>query len=175
MSPRGAAPNGPPPASGPSPVRAFVLRFVLAFVVLEALVLLVLQHGPWFAPYAEWNARLTAALLGPLLDDARAVGGSLVAPSFSISIRPGCDAYEASAVLVAGIVAFPAPLGRKWIGALVGVACLLAVNLLRLAALLWTGVHHPDLFEAMHLEILPIGIVAVSLGLLVGWALWARS
>ena len=156
-------------------MRAFVLRFVLVFAVLETLVLLVLQHGAWFEPYAVWNARLTALLLAPLLDGTQALGDSLIAPGFSITIRPGCDAYEACAVLVAGIVAFPAPAGRKWVGVLFGVACLLVVNLLRLAALLWTGVHHPDLFEAMHLEILPVLLVAVSLGLLIAWALWARA
>ena len=172
---RGHLPAGESPTPRATPVRAFVLRFVGVVAVLEAIVLLVLQHDPVFEPYAVWNARLTAVLLGPLLDGAQAMGGSLFAPGFSISIRPGCDAYEACAVLVAGIVAFPAPAGRKWVGVLVGVACLLVVNLLRLAALLWTGVHHPDLFEAMHLEILPVLLVAVSLGLLIGWALWARA
>lgn len=155
-------------------VRAFVLRFVLVFALLEALVYLVLWQAQVFAPYAELNARLTAALLRPFLEGTQAQGGYLMAPAFGIQVRPGCDSYQASAVLLAGIVAFPAPLARKLIGAALGAGCLQVLNLLRLAALLWTGVHHATLFERMHLEILPALFVGAALFLLFSWALWAR-
>src|SRR5262245_44418894 len=85
----------------PLPVRTFVLRFVLFFVALEALVRLALWYRPIFAPYAEVNARLTALLVAPFLDGAQATGAYLSAPGFSILVRPGCDAYQASAVLIA--------------------------------------------------------------------------
>lgn len=163
------------PPTGARLARTFVLRFVLAFAVLEAFVLLVLYHSPWFAPYAAANAQLSAWLLGPFLEGVRATEGYLIAPTFSLSVRPGCDSYQASAVLLAGIVAFPAPAARKWIGGLVGVTCLQLLNLFRLAVLLWTGVHHRVHFDLMHLEILPVVFVAVALGLLFGWALWARK
>jgi len=151
------------------------LRFVLAFALLEALVYLVLWYAPFFEPYAALNARLTAALLRPFLEGAQAHDGYLMAPAFSLQVRPGCDSYQASAVLFAGIVAFPASLARKLIGAAVGATCLLILNLLRLAALLWTGVHHGALFERMHLEILPAVFVGVALFLLLAWTLWARG
>ena len=167
--------SSPPPHDRPVSLRGFVLRFALAFVVLEALVYLVLWYAPFFAPYAEWNARMTAALLHPFLDGTRAEGGYLMAPTFSLQVRPGCDSYQAIAVLLAGIVAFPATLGRKLLGAGLGIAALLALNLLRLAALLWTGVYHGNLFQRMHLEILPALFVGAALCLLLAWASWARS
>ncbi len=151
-----------------------MLRFALAFALLETLVYLVLWHAPFFEPYAALNARLTAALLRPFLEGVQAQGGYLMAPTFSLQVRPGCDSYQASVVLLAGIIAFPAPLARKLIGAALGVACLLVLNLLRLAALLWTGIHHGALFARMHLEILPAVFVAAALFLLLSWALWAR-
>lgn len=166
---RDAAPRNP------FPVRTFVLRFVLVFVALEAFVRVALWYQPWFAPYAELNARLTAFLLQPFLDEASASGAFLTAPGFSILVRPGCDAYQASAVLLAGITAFPAPRARKFYGALAGVAALLFLNLLRLAALLWTGIHHREHFELMHIEVLPALFVGVSLVLLLGWAVWAQE
>jgi exosortase/archaeosortase family protein len=156
-------------------VRTFVLRFAMAFLLLEAFVYFVLWHARWFTPYAEVNAYLTAVLLGPFLEGARASGEHLVSPTFSILVRPGCDSYQASAVLLAGIAAFPAALGRKLLGALVGVGCLMLLNLARLGALLWTGVHHRERFELMHLEVLPAVFVGASLLLLLGWALWARE
>lgn len=172
-----AQPTPPLTPAGISPgasVRAFLLRFALVFAALEALVLLVLWRERWFEPYAAWNARLTAWLLGPFVEGARAVGAVLVSPTYSIHVRPGCDAYQASVVLLAGVVAIPAARGRKWLGAGLGLACLLALNPLRLAALLWTGVHHPEHFERMHFEILPALYVAAALALWLGWALWAR-
>lgn len=165
----------PRQAAGRLSVRAFVLRFALAFALLEALVYLVLWSGPFFDPYAALNARWTAALLRPFLEGVQAQGGYLISPAFSLQVRPGCDSYQASAVLFAGIVAFPAPLARKLIGAAVGGACLLILNLLRLAALLWTGIHHGAQFERMHLEILPAVFVGAALFLLLSWAMWARA
>ena len=156
-------------------VRAFVLRFVLAFALLEGLVYLVLWYAPFFEPYAALNARLTAVLLRPFLEGTQALGGYLTTPTFGFQVRPGCDSYQATAVLFAGIVAFPAALARKLIGAAVGAVCLLVLNLLRLAALLWTGVHHGALFDRMHLEILPAVFVGTALFLLLTWAVWARG
>jgi exosortase/archaeosortase family protein len=164
-------------AGAPSPpvsVRTFVLRFVVVFALLEALVYLVLWKERWFAPYAAFNARAVAALLAPFLEGTRAAGGYLSHPSFNLQVRPGCDAYQASAVLLAGVVAFPARPGRKWIGAGVGLAMLSILNLFRIAILLWTGIHHPAQFETMHLEVLPLVFVASALAMLLGWALWAR-
>ncbi len=163
----GAAPRSPE-------LRAFALRFALGFLVLEAFVYLVLWHPSWFVPYAEWNARLAAGLMAPFFEVLEAKGAYLVTPSYSIHVRPGCDGYQASAVLLAGVLAFPARRAHKWIGALVGVASLLALNLLRIAALLWTGVHHPQHFKLIHLQVLPGVFVAAALFLLFSWALWAR-
>lgn len=163
-----------PREDGPPSVRRFVLSFCLAFLVLEAVVLLVLWEARWFDPYAVWNARVTALCLRPFLEGVQAIDGVLTAPGFSIQVRPGCDGYQASAVLLAGVLAFPASRARKWQGALLGTALLLALNPLRLGALLWTGVHHPGSFDLMHLEVLPALYVLAALVTLFAWILWAR-
>jgi exosortase/archaeosortase family protein len=151
-----------------------VLRFALAFAVLEGFVYIVLWHASLFEAYAGLNVRLTAALLRPFLAGTEATGPYLIAPAFSMQVRPGCDSFQASAVLFAGIFAFPAPLARKLAGAVIGGVALLVLNLLRLAVLLWTGVHHGALFQRMHLEVLPAVFVVAALFLLLAWALWAR-
>lgn len=165
----------PPQPSEASPsVRTFVLRFCSILVLLEALIFFVLWQEAVFRPYAAWNATLTALCLGPFLDGVQATGNVISAPGFSISVRAGCDAYQAIAVFLAGVVAFPAPRSRKLWGALAGVVVLLALNLARLGALLWTGIHHPASFDLMHLEILPALYVAGALASLLGWIVWAR-
>jgi exosortase/archaeosortase family protein len=167
--------SGPKNAhQGRPSVRAFVLRFLVAFAVLETLTYLVLWRNEWFAPYAAANAHATAWLLGPFEEGVQASGPLLISPAFSIQVRPGCDAYQAGAVLLSGILAFPAPAMVKLVGATLGLASLQVLNVLRLATLLWTGIHHRAQFERMHIEILPLVFVAASLALLLGWALWAR-
>jgi exosortase/archaeosortase family protein len=112
--------------------------------------------------------------MSPILEGAHAAGSYLSTSRFSILVRPGCDAYQASAVLLAGVAAFPARTRHKLIGAAVGTAALMVLNFLRLGALLWTGENHPEQFERMHIQVLPIVFVAAALGLLLSWALWAR-
>jgi exosortase/archaeosortase family protein len=169
-------PGKPPSPPRPSvSVRAFVLRFLLGFALLEGLVYALLWHPTWFEPYAVLNARLTALLAAPFVEDLQALGSSLVAPAFSILVRPGCDGYQASAVLLAGVAAFPAPRARKWIGAALGVGLLLALNPVRLGVLVWAGVHRPELFDLLHVEVLPALFVAAALAIMLAWALWARK
>ncbi len=155
-------------------MRGFVAKFLLVFTALELLICLLLWRDSWFAPYAAVNARLSAALLAPWIEGVQSLHGYLIAPTFSINVRPGCDAYQASAVLLAGIAAFPAPLVRKIAGAAAGIGVLLVLNLFRLGAILWTGIHRPGLFDTMHLEVLPAGLFFMALGLFLVWALWVK-
>ena len=101
--------------------------------------------------------------------------GYLLAPGFTINIRPGCDAYQSSAVLLAGIAAFPAPRGRKLVGAALGTTVLLGLNVLRLALILVTGLRRKELFDTMHLEVMPAVLLFAALALWLGWMLWVRS
>lgn len=154
--------------------RAFLLRFALAFGLLEAVVYGLLWREAWFAPYARWNAAWTAGLLGPWIEGLRASESFLMLPGGSIVVKPGCDAYQASAVLLAGILAFPASWRQRLLGAIAGVAVLSFLNLLRLGAILLVLVHRPELFDRMHVEVLPGVFVLAALGLWLGWILWVR-
>ncbi len=152
-----------------------MLRFALFFLIFEAAIFLVLWREPIFRPYAGFNAKLAAAVLSPFVDGTTAQSGFLSAPGFAIQVRPGCDAYQASAVLLAGIAAFPASARKKLAGALVGVAALCLLNVVRLAAILLTGIHRPALFDAMHLEIMPGVFMVSALVLWLAWAQWTRA
>jgi exosortase/archaeosortase family protein len=170
-APANATPPAAPPAVSP---RAFLLRFALAFAVLEALVYGLLWRDGWFAPYARWNAAGTAWLFGPFVEGLRATESYLMMPAGSVVVKPGCDAYQASAVLLAGIVAFPAHARQRVVGAVAGVAILSLLNLVRLGAILLVLVHRPELFDRMHVEILPGLFVLAALALWLGWILWVR-
>lgn len=153
----------------------FVLRFALAFALLEGLVYFVLYRDTWFEPYAALNARVCAWVLAPFVEGVRASGAYLHASTFALDIRPGCDSYQSSAVLLAGIAAFPAPLRRKLVGVAAGVTILLLLNFARLGTMLLVCVRWPKAFDTLHLEVMPAILLFAALSLWLAWALWARA
>lgn len=177
MSPRTpSTPSRSPTEPAPPSVspRTFLLRFALAFAILEGLVYGLLWREAWFAPYARWNAAGTAWLFGPWVEGLRASASYLMLEGASIVVKPGCDAYQASAVLLAGIVAFPATARQRLLGAALGLVVLSGLNLLRLGTILLVLQHRPELFDRMHVEVLPGVFVLTALGLWLGWILWVR-
>jgi len=173
-----ATPDAAPPRARSAwkdrPVLVFLLRFALGFAVLETLVYLVLWRDALFAPYARFSAQLAALAFRPWVAGLQTLDSALVSAQFSIQVRPGCDSYQASAVLLAGIAAFPAPLGRKVVGALLGVSVLFVLNVARLGTILLVGIHRRELFDRMHLEILPGVFLFAALGLWLAWTSWVR-
>jgi exosortase/archaeosortase family protein len=175
---KGKKPSVPPPAVGTS-VRRFLITFALVFGGLMALTYQVLYWAPIFDPFATFNARLCTLILGPFFESVSAEGlflsarWSLLDPQeFKIAIRPGCDSFQASAVLLAGISAFPATWKERLIGAVVGLVFLFLLNLARLCLMLLVGLRHPSLFDTFHLEIMPVVFVASALA---AWILWAMK
>jgi exosortase H (IPTLxxWG-CTERM-specific) len=154
------------------------LRFVLGFLVLCVGALYVVGATPWiertfFPWYLELNAAASALILDVLQEDAANDGTILRTPRFQIDIRRGCDAIAPSVIFGAALLAFPAPWRRKLIGLFAGVALLAVLNLLRIITLYYTGVHFPNAFQAMHLDVWQPIFIVLALLLWVIWALWA--
>ena len=60
----------------------------------------------------------------------------------------------------------------RFSGVLVGVLGLFALNQLRIVSLYFAGIHTPDLFEMLHLEVWQMLFIAASVGLWLAWAAW---
>lgn len=89
--------------------------------------------GPWTALVAEVSSAVIRAFDG----DARALANMLYSSrtGFAMTIEAGCNGVEAMLVLLAGIVAYPAPPRLKLIGLAIGVAAIQALNLVRIVSL----------------------------------------
>ena len=99
-----------------------MLRFFVLFIIIQAL-LFGLELTPWAqAHFVEpWTGTLAAisTWLVTVFDPSVMAVGKIMRSTtngFAVSIEAGCNGVEATIVLVAAILAFPAPWRHKVIG-----------------------------------------------------------
>ena len=168
--------DGPPDAPTwwqlNKPVVTFIGTFALIFFLLYSLTWNRFVEDNVFQPYLALNTTVSAKLIGLLGTEIDVWGDTILAgPDWSIEVRRGCDAVEPSALYIAAVVAFPAAIGAKLVGVIVGVGFLALVNLGRIVSLFYIRRHWPDLFDMMHLEIWQVAFIVLAL---VTFLLWAR-
>jgi exosortase H (IPTLxxWG-CTERM-specific) len=150
--------------------------FFVGLVALQIILFYVLYRNPWveqaiFTPLVNFYALVSGMFLS-LIGYATEVSGDLIYSSqFSVSIKKGCDAAEPMAIFIAGIVAFPALIKKKFVGLGIGLFILFLLNVVRIATLYITGIHYPDFFESMHLAVWQVAFIFVAILL---WFLWLK-
>jgi exosortase H (IPTLxxWG-CTERM-specific) len=165
-----------PVASSPS--RWVALRFLLGFAALSILGIAALLIEPidtgLIQPFSHDLAAASALAINLFGGDAAAHGAilSLVKAGGGVEIANGCNAIEASILLAAAILAFPAPIGRRAVGALVGVLMLQTVNLLRIISLLYLNRYAPSWFDFFHLYLWDALIMLDGLLIFLVWHRW---
>jgi exosortase/archaeosortase family protein len=141
-------------------------------VAAMSLVVLLAPRRPVeaLAPFDRLTAAATAAVLrGFGTPVVRSEGVLRHAGGFSYEIYYRCTGLLGAGFLAAVILASPAPARRRWIGAGVGIAVVLAVNLVRLVSLFLIGVRAPAFFHFAHVYAWEGVLVAVVAGF---WAVW---
>ncbi len=161
--------------------RRHVLRFLLVYglflAVFNAVFYLWLSEGDIFDAYMGLNAKCSAFVLTVFGDDATASGMLLVSPRYSLDIKRGCDAIQASAFFVFAVLLAPVSVSRmgRVVPAIVGTLFLLAMNLFRIVSLYYTGVHYPSAFEMMHVDVWQGVFILMPVILWVIWSAWAMG
>jgi exosortase H (IPTLxxWG-CTERM-specific) len=155
-----------------------MIRFFILFLVLQA-GLFGLELTPWAQEWfvAPWTGRLAAISAGivKIFDaDVLAQGKVLqsVSNGFAVSIEAGCNGVEATIVLVAAILAFPASWKRKLIGLVAGVVAVQGLNIIRVISLFYLGQWNFHAFEWAHLYVWQ---ALIMLDVMVVWLLWVRT
>jgi len=154
-----------------------MLRFFLSFVLLLA-VLFGLELTPWIQDWfvIPWtNALASISTWIVTLFDGNVVATGKVMRSnsngFAVSIEAGCNGVEATLVLLAAMLAFPAPWRHKAIGLVIGVLAVQLLNILRVISLFYLGQWNYDVFEWAHLYVWQ---ALIMLDVLVVWLIWVR-
>jgi exosortase H (IPTLxxWG-CTERM-specific) len=154
-----------------------MLRYILIFVAV-LVGLFALELMPWgqywlVQPFTEAIAKLSGLLLQLFDQDVNAQGIVLFdsRSGFSVSIEAGCNGVEATIVLVAAMMAFPAGWRMKLLGIVIGFLAIQFMNLLRIISLYYLGQWNMQAFEWAHLYIWQSLII---LDVLVVFLIWLR-
>jgi exosortase H (IPTLxxWG-CTERM-specific) len=153
-------------------------RFLIAFVALLGLSF-GLELTPWaqawlVTPWTDTVARASGALMR-VFDASITTSGKVIGSktgAFSVSIEAGCNGVEATIVLVAAILAFPAPWKHKLAGLAAGILAVQGLNILRVISLFYLGQWDFRVFEWAHLYVWQ---ALIMLDVLVVWLVWVRT
>lgn len=138
-------------------MQRFIGLFLLFLVVLFSLEMLnpVQQH--LIMPFTELLAHLSAILITPFDPSVIAQGKVLRFndTGFAVSIEAGCNGVEATIVLIAAVLAFPARLKTKLTAIALGFLAVQGINVIRIISLFYLGNWNLEIFHWIHLYLWP--------------------
>ena len=135
----------------------FVTIFVLVLISLFTLEMLVPVQEHVIVPFTAMLAKISAAIILPFDSSVIAYGTVLQFKDsgFAVSIEAGCNGVEATIVLVAAVIAFPATWAARLSAIGLGFLAIQAMNLARIISLFYLGDWNMDFFEWIHLYLWP--------------------
>jgi exosortase H (IPTLxxWG-CTERM-specific) len=154
-------------------MRRFAILFVVILLASFAFELTPPGQAivvPWTGLVADSSAGLIRAFDGDAISEGKVLRSQKT--GFAVSIEAGCNGVEAMLVLLAGILAFPAPWKMKLIGLGIGVVAIQALNLVRIVSLFYLGQWNQQWFEWAHLYVWQ---ALIMLDALIVWLLWTRA
>lgn len=145
------------------------VRFVLSYALIAGAAFTLYAfpfelfgaQRDWLAGYLRGYARLAGGVLG-LFDSSVQVSGARIDGRYPLEIVRNCDAIEVNILFASAVLAFPAPFARRGPVLVVGLALLVALNVARICALYFVGVHYPGWFRVAHEEVLPLVLIAAT-------------
>jgi len=154
-----------------------VLRFFLIFLLIQAVLFTAeltppVQHAI-VIPFTESIASLSAWLV-QLFDDGVIAYSNVIRDQqsgFAVAIEAGCNGVEATIMLIAAMLAMPAPWKHKLIGIGAGFLAIQSMNLLRIISLFYLGQWNKTAFDWAHLYIWQ---ALIMLDVLIVFLIWLR-
>jgi len=152
----------------------FFITFVAMLAVLFGLELTPIAQKYFVVPWTDTLAAVSAWLVTAFDPGVAATGKVLrnAANGFAVSIEAGCNGVEATIVLVAAMLAFPAPWKHKLAGLAAGIVAVQGLNVVRVISLFYLGQWNRDAFEWAHLYVWQ---ALIMLDVLIVWLVWVRT
>lgn len=153
-------------------------RFFIGFLLLQAL-LFGFELTPWaqswlVIPWTNALASISADIVR-LFDPQVIAEGKILQSAdrnFAVSIEAGCNGVEATIVLIAAILSFPAPWKRRMLGLAIGVVAVQGLNIVRVISLFYLGQWNFDAFDFAHRYVWQ---ALIMLDVLIVWLIWVRT
>lgn len=155
-----------------------MLRFLVLFAFILVALFVAELTGPaqdtLVVPWTTALANISAVLLAPFDRHILAYGKILqsTANGFAVSIEAGCNGVEAALILIAAMLAFPAPWKHRLLGIAVGLFAVQALNIVRIISLFYLGQWNMTVFEWTHVYLWQ---ALIMLDVLIVWLVWIRT
>lgn len=151
-----------------------LLKFLLILLALFAIELMGPVQTGLIQPFTGLIAQLSALVLQSFDPTVHAAGIVLSnsQTGTAVSIQPGCNGVEAMLVVLAAILATPAPWKAKLIGIGVSFLAIQALNLVRIISLFYLLEWNPVWFEWAHLYLWQALIMLDGLIVYLLWVRW---
>ena len=135
----------------------FITLFIVILVALFTIELLNPVQEHVIVPFTSLLARISAAMILPFDSSVIAYGKVLQFKDtgFAVSIEAGCNGVEATIVLIAAVIAFPASWRARIAAIILGFLAIQVMNLARIISLFYLGNWNMEFFEWIHLYLWP--------------------
>jgi exosortase H (IPTLxxWG-CTERM-specific) len=148
----------------------FVAKFCVALLVLYAVVALNPVNDAVIVPFTELVAQCSALMLRSVEGGVAVTGTVMRSARFALDVRNGCNGVEATILLIAAILAFPATLRSRLLGLTVASVAIELLNLVRLSSLFWLGEHDRWIFDFFHIAVWQSLIILAAISMFVLWS-----
>ncbi len=139
----------------------FAVVFLLILTGLFSLEMTTRVQETVILPFTSFLAELSAALITPF-DDSVAAHGKVLQftdSGFAVSIEAGCNGVEATIVLIAAVIAFPASWKARLAAIALGFLAVQVLNIARIISLFYLGDWNLAVFSWVHLYLWPVLIM----------------
>ncbi len=155
--------------------KKFLVRFVVFLAVFYALVAIRPVNDAVVVPFTAFLVRISAGLLGAIGEKVVTEGTVIRSSLFAVDVKNGCNGIEATLLLLAAMLAFPAPAKARIAGIAAGLAAIQVVNLVRIVSLFWLGAHRRDVFDLFHAAVWQSLLILLAVGIFVVWGRTLRG
>jgi len=155
--------------------RTVWIRIVLCLAVV-ALMIAAATSDRVMAGIQGVLARVTGGVLALLGQRPVVEGNTVFTARFGITVVTACTGLFLTGLFLVAVLAFPATVPAKLIGAGLGVGGIFLLNVVRLVSLYFVGVHFPGILDTVHLLVWQSLLIVFAVVLWMVWAgTWGRS
>ena len=131
-------------------MRRFFIFFILIVAICFGLVYLPAVRDAVIGPFTAGITQLSGWLIQLFGGRVWTQGNILSIPGFAVEVLDMCNGVEATLILWAAMLAFPAPWIYKLKGLLIGTLTIHSLNIVRIISLLYLGAYKQEWFHWVH-------------------------
>ncbi|KJR41058.1 hypothetical protein MCHI_003068 [Candidatus Magnetoovum chiemensis] len=150
-----------------------ITQILITYMFFNVLLLLIMSFGPIKnlidinGIYTKFIIYLTSKVVSIMSIPCTYDGPFMRLPRLTLEVKFGCNGLEAVFMFTIAVLVFPAPWRKRIFGVIAGFIVIQIVNILRIAALAYTGVHYMKFFNIFHFYIAQGLMIAFALGLFI--------